>query len=68
VRYGGAGALVVILWLVVGLIAANQRGYFKSSDTNCAKTGSTIVTVIAGPLNYAGINPKVTCNEPTPSQ
>jgi hypothetical protein len=67
VRYG-AGALILVIWLVVGFIAAGQRGYFNSSDTNCAKAGSTVVTVIAGPLNYAGINPKVTCHQPTPTQ
>jgi len=26
-----------------------------------------IVTIIAGPLNYLGVNPKVTCSTPQPS-
>jgi hypothetical protein len=67
VRYG-AGAVILVIWLVIGVIAANQRGYLSGSDTNCAKTGNTVVTIIAGPLNYVGINPKVTCDAPSPSQ
>jgi len=63
------GAIVVVVWLLIGLIAAAQRGYFgNSSDTSCAKAGNTIVTVIAGPLNYVGVNPKVHCTTPQPSQ
>lgn len=62
------GAVIVVVWLIVGLIAAAQRGYFSSSDTNCAKAGSTIVAIIAGPLNYVGVNPKVTCSTPQPSR
>lgn len=62
------GAIIVAVWLIIGAIAAGQRGYFGGSSTNCAKFSSTIVTIIAGPLNYAGINPKVTCKTPTPSQ
>jgi len=67
VRYG-AGAVILVIWLVVGFIAAGQRGYFNGSDTNCAKAGTTIVTIIAGPLNYVGVNPQVHCKTPTPSK
>lgn len=62
------GAVILVIWLVVGVIAAAQRGYFSSSNTNCAKAGTTIVTIVAGPLNYVGVNPKVTCSTPQPSQ
>jgi len=63
------GSLVVVVWLVIGVLAAYQRDYFSSSDTNCAKTSTVIVTVIAGPLNYVGVNPKVKhCNVPEPSK
>ena len=51
-----------------GVIAAGQRGYFSSSDTNCAKAGNTVITIIAGPLNYVGVNPKVTCTTPQPTR
>ncbi|HEX6686210.1 MAG TPA: hypothetical protein VF062_25780 [Candidatus Limnocylindrales bacterium] len=63
------GAIIAVVWLVIGLLAAAQRGYFSSSDNNCAEIGSTVLTIVAGPLNYVGINPKVDCTEvPQPSQ
>ena len=43
----------------IGLAAAVQRDYFKGNDATCAKFGTTLVTVIAGPLNYVGANPKI---------
>jgi len=65
---GSVGGLIVILWLIIGAIAAGQRGYFSSSATNCAKASTTIVTIIAGPLNYVGVNPKINCTVPQPSK
>ena len=62
-----AGVLLVI-WLIIGAVAAGQRGYFKSADTNCAKTGTILVTIVAGPLNYIGVNPKINCSVPQPSK
>jgi hypothetical protein len=62
------GSLIVVLWLVIGVVAAYQRDYFSGNDTNCAKTSTVLVTVIAGPLNYVGVNPMVKhCNGPQPS-
>ena len=52
--------LIVLIWLIVGAVAAGQRGYYSSSPTNCAGVGTIALTVIAGPLNYFGVNPKVT--------
>jgi hypothetical protein len=60
--------IVVLLWLAIGIIAVAQRGYFKGSSVTCAKTGTIIVTVISGPLNYVGVNPKITCALPQPSK
>ena len=55
----------MLVWLLIGVFAAYQRGYFKSGETNCATAGTIALTVVAGPLNYAGVNPKVTdCNCP----
>ncbi len=62
-----AGAVVVVIWLVIGLFAAGQRGYLQGSETNCARAGTIAVTVIAGPLNYVGVNPKIKCKVPEPS-
>jgi hypothetical protein len=45
-----------------------QRNYFSSGDANCAKLGTIAVTIVAGPLNYAGINPKIKCDVPEPSK
>jgi DNA-binding transcriptional regulator of glucitol operon len=60
--------LVVVVWLVIGALAAGQRHYFSSSDTNCAKVGTVTVTILAGPLNYVGANPKIKCHTPQPSR
>jgi hypothetical protein len=55
------GSVILVIWLVIGLIAAAQRGYFNHR-VNCANAGTVIVTVLAGPLNYIGVNPKLTCH------
>lgn len=65
---GRMGSLLVVIWLVIGVVAAAQRDYFSSSKANCAKLGTIAVTIVAGPLNYAGINPKVKCELPQPSR
>ncbi|HEY5989799.1 MAG TPA: hypothetical protein VIV12_25960 [Streptosporangiaceae bacterium] len=62
------GSALVVIWLVIGVVAAAQRDYFSSSNANCAKLGTIAGTVIAGPLNYAGVNPKVKCHVPQPSK
>jgi hypothetical protein len=60
--------LLVLVWLVVGAVAAGQRGYFTHAAQNCASAGTIAVTVIAGPLNHFGVNPKVAnCTVPQPS-
>jgi hypothetical protein len=68
-RGGGILGVLVLVWLLIGVVAAYQRDYFSNSETNCATAGSIALTVVVGPLNYAGVNPKVTnCNIPEPSQ
>jgi hypothetical protein len=63
------GTVVLVVWLLIGLIAAVQRHYFSGSAENCAKAGTIAVTIVAGPLNYVGVNPKVTsCHVPQPSK
>ncbi|OHU95134.1 hypothetical protein [Mycobacterium talmoniae] len=67
-RFGGYLGAIVLVWLLIGVLATWQRGYFQRNDTNCATAGSVALTVVAGPLNYAGVNPKVTdCRLPEPS-
>ena len=62
------GAVVLVSWLVIGVAAAAQRDYFSGSATNCAKVSTTALTIVAGPLNYVGVNPKIKCNTPQPSK
>jgi L-serine deaminase len=57
------------VWLIIGALAAGQRHYYSSSKTNCAKGGTIVVTILAGPLNYVGANPKIkACHIPQPSK
>jgi hypothetical protein len=68
-RGGGILGFIVLVWLLIGVLAAWQRDYFSTAETNCATAGSIALTVVAGPLNYAGVNPRVEdCNLPQPSQ
>jgi hypothetical protein len=60
--------IVVVVWLLIGVAAAGQREYFSGSDATCAKVGTILVTIIAGPLNYIGANPKIACEAPQPSR
>jgi hypothetical protein len=64
------GAVILLVWLVIGAIAGGQRGYYSngSSDTSCAKAGTIAVTIVSGPLNYVGVNPKIHCKVPQPSK
>ena len=68
-RTSSIGTILVVIWLVIGGIAAAQRGYFAGGDANCATVSTIVVTVLAGPLNYLGVNPQIQCPElPQPSQ
>ena len=61
-------AIIVLVWLVIGAFAAFQRGYFGDDrDVSCRTGADTALTVVAGPLNYVGVNPKVKCRVPQPS-
>lgn len=65
----GLLGMLLVVWLVIGAVAAFQRGYFSDDrDVNCKTTGDTVLTVVAGPLNYMGVNPKVDCRVPEPSK
>ena len=65
----GIIGILVVVWLVIGAVAAAQRGYFGDDrDVNCKTFGDTALTIVAGPLNYLGVNPKIECNTPEPSK
>ncbi len=61
------GSILLIIWLVIGAIAAGQRHYYNGTNGSCVKVTTTAVTILAGPLNYVGVNPKVSCAAPHPS-
>ncbi len=61
------GAILLIIWLIVGVVAGAQRNYYNG-NVSCARAGTIIVTILAGPLNYVGANPKVDCHVPKPSK
>lgn len=68
-RGGGVVSILVVVWLVIGAIAGGQRHYYGGPTENCATGGTIAVTILAGPLNYLGANPKVTsCHAPQPSK
>ncbi|MEU7855467.1 hypothetical protein [Nonomuraea sp. NPDC049141] len=62
------GSIVVILWLVVGAFAAAQRDYYTKPIDDCNQVATIAVTILAGPLNYLGMNPKIACQTPQPSK
>ncbi len=56
-------AAVIVVWLLIGGLAAAQRGYFSGKKSNCAALSTTALTIVSGPLNYFGVNPKVSCKQ-----
>ena len=62
------GAVLLVVWLAIGAVAAGQRHYYNGPASNCVKAGTIALTIVAGPLNYFGVNPKTTCKAPQPSQ
>ncbi|MGW0101868.1 hypothetical protein [Nocardia sp. NPDC003354] len=60
---------LMLVWFGLGLLAASQRQYFANPPTDCGGLGTIAVTVLAGPFNYLGANPRISaCNLPQPSQ
>ena len=62
------GSPILIVWLIIGGIADGQRHYYDGTKASCVRLSTIGVTVLAGPLNYTGVNPKITCNAPQPSR
>jgi len=60
------GSVLLVVWLVIGGIAAGQRGDFKGS-IDCSSASTIAVTILAGPLNYTGVNPNIHCTARHPS-
>jgi hypothetical protein len=60
------GSVLLVIWLVIGGIAAGQRGDYKG-PVDCSSVGTTAVTILAGPLNYANVDPHINCTTPQPT-
>lgn len=59
--------IIVVVWLLIGVLAAWQRGYFgDDQEVTCKTAGDTSLTIVAGPLNYLGANPKIDCDVKAP--
>ena len=65
--------ILLVIWLAIGAFAAYQRGYFDDAQTNCSEASDIALNIVAGPLNYVGLNPEVDCpavdvDTPEPSE
>jgi membrane protein YdbS with pleckstrin-like domain len=54
--------VLVFVWLLIGALAAGQRHYYATSSATCAGAGTIVMTILFGPVNYFGVNPKLTCH------
>jgi hypothetical protein len=61
------GTWILFLWLIIGSAAAGQRGYFSAPNLGCTQGATIALTVVAGPLNYIGLDPKMACTSVRPS-
>jgi hypothetical protein len=55
------GSVIVAIWLIIGGIAAGHRGDYQG-PMDCSRASTTAVTILAGPLNYAGVNLNINCS------
>jgi hypothetical protein len=62
------GATLLVIWLIIGAVAAGQRHYYNGNIGTCVRAGTIALTIVAGPLNYFGVNPKTNCEAPKPSR
>ena len=62
------GTLLLVIWLIIGAVAAGQRHEYSLPPSNCNQAATIAVTIVAGPLNYLGADPKISCHVPQPSK
>ena len=55
---------IAALWLLVGVLAAWQRGYLIRPPADCAQGATVALAVADGPLNYLGANPRLVKCQP----
>jgi hypothetical protein len=61
------GTVILFLWLIIGAAAAGQRGDFSTPSLGCSDGATIALTIVAGPLNYVGLDPKISCTSVHPS-
>lgn len=61
------GTVILFLWLIIGAAAAGQRGYFGAATLDCSSGATMALTIVAGPLNYVGLKPQISCTSIKPS-
>ena len=67
-RIGSIIGLLVVVWLVIGAVAAGQRGYYGAPPAQCSQFATIALNIVAGPLNYTGLDPQGGCEIPKPSR
>ena len=50
---------VALVWLLIGVLAAWQRGYLTDVNPDCGAAATIALNVLAGPLNYVAADPQV---------
>ena len=62
------GTAALLVWLLIGAIAAGQRHDYSGLPTSCSQIADITMTIVAGALNYLGVDPHVNCHAPEPSK
>ena len=58
------GTILLIIWLIIGAVAAGQRHY-SAARAQLRQGERNRRDDYRGPLNYVGVNPKVSCKAST---
>jgi hypothetical protein len=62
------GTAALIVWLLIGAIAAGERHDYSGVPMSCSQIADITMTIVAGALNYLGVDPHVSCHAPKPSE
>ena len=54
--------VILFVWLLIGALAAGQRHYYAAPYVDCSGVGTITVTILFGPVNYLGGDPKFSCS------
>jgi membrane protein YdbS with pleckstrin-like domain len=54
--------VLIVVWLLIGAVAAGQRHYYTTSSVDCSGAGTIVATVVFGPANNFGADPKFSCH------